>query len=60
MLEALGRIDRAIAKIDKLVGDSTSKSPPKFEPIWSPFPGPQSMAYLSPADELFYGGAAGF
>ena len=26
---------------------------------WSPLPGPQSAAYLSPADELWYGGAAG-
>ncbi len=28
-------------------------------PLWSPLPGPQTAAYLSPADELFYGGAAG-
>lgn len=26
---------------------------------WRPLPGPQTMAYSSPADELFYGGAAG-
>ena len=26
---------------------------------WSPYPGPQTQAYLSPADELYYGGAAG-
>lgn len=26
---------------------------------WSPLPGPQSQAYDSPADVLFYGGAAG-
>jgi hypothetical protein len=26
---------------------------------WTPFPGPQSAALDSPADELFYGGAAG-
>lgn len=26
---------------------------------WVPNPGPQTEAYLSPADELFYGGAAG-
>jgi len=26
---------------------------------WHPLPGPQSLAYLSPADELYYGGAAG-
>ena len=27
--------------------------------LWSPNPGPQSKAYYSRADELFYGGAAG-
>ena len=27
--------------------------------IWQPFPGPQTLAYYSPADELFYGGSAG-
>jgi hypothetical protein len=27
--------------------------------IWRPLPGPQTAAYLSEADELFYGGAAG-
>ncbi len=26
---------------------------------WTPYPGPQSDAYLSEADELYYGGAAG-
>jgi len=28
-------------------------------PVWVPFPGPQTMAYHSTADELFYGGGAG-
>ena len=27
--------------------------------IWAPSPGPQSLAYYSEADEVFYGGAAG-
>lgn len=27
--------------------------------VWTPLPGPQQQAYLSEADELFYGGAAG-
>lgn len=27
--------------------------------LWEPLPGPQTMAYYSQADELFYGGAAG-
>lgn len=29
------------------------------DPIWVPQPGPQTAAYVSLADELFYGGAAG-
>ena len=28
-------------------------------PLWKPNPGPQSLAYESKADELFYGGSAG-
>lgn len=28
-------------------------------PIWAPLPGPQTEAWLSDADELFYGGSAG-
>lgn len=28
-------------------------------PLWTPFPGPQTLAYYSPADQLFYGGGAG-
>lgn len=28
-------------------------------PLWMPLPGPQTLALNSPADELFYGGAAG-
>lgn len=28
-------------------------------PIWTPFPGPQTLAYHSTADQLFYGGGAG-
>ncbi|MEG1065756.1 MAG: terminase, partial [Comamonas sp.] len=28
-------------------------------PLWVPQPGPQSVAYLSDADIIFYGGAAG-
>lgn len=60
MLESLSKIERTINKIDKWMGGSTKKAPPSAEPIWLPLPGPQSMAYETPADELFYGGAAGF
>src|SRR5580765_293681 len=28
-------------------------------PLWTPLPGPQTEAWLSEADETFYGGAAG-
>jgi hypothetical protein len=28
-------------------------------PLWEPFPGPQTQAFYSEADELYYGGAAG-
>jgi hypothetical protein len=28
-------------------------------PLSTPLPGPQTLAYHTPADELFYGGAAG-
>ena len=28
-------------------------------PVWVPQPGPQTAAYNSPADVLFYGGSAG-
>lgn len=36
-----------------LAGQCRAASP------WVPNPGPQAAAYLSPADELYYGGAAG-
>src|SRR5437868_6979471 len=31
----------------------------KKAPLWTPFPGPQTLAYETTADELFYGEAAG-
>ena len=35
-------------------------APDKPRPLWEPFPNsPQERAYISEADELFYGGAAG-
>lgn len=37
------------AEVDRLLG------PP---PVWTPLPGPQTDAYYSLADELFYGGSA--
>jgi hypothetical protein len=32
---------------------------PVPDPRWVPNPGPQALAYYSPADELFFGGSAG-
>lgn len=40
-----------LSVIDSLIGDIT--------PIWVPLPGPQSEAYYSLADILYYGGSAG-
>lgn len=34
-------------------------APTNRAPIWTPLPGPQSQAYYSTADEVFYGGAGG-
>ena len=39
------------AELDQLLAEDT--------PLWSPLPGPQSMAYNSEADIIGYGGAAG-
>jgi len=43
--------DTERAEIDDLLYDET--------PIWVPLPGPQTLAYESDADILYYGGAAG-
>jgi hypothetical protein len=56
MLGLLENVDRRIRQIDRWLppmGTTTSG------PLWTPLPGPQSLAYDSRADELFYGGAAG-
>ncbi len=42
--------DEERAEVDRLL---------RAAPAWSPFPGPQSAAYATQADILFYGGAAG-
>ena len=49
LLEALP--EESLAEINQLVIDNTE--------TWEPQPGPQSDAYHSPADILFYGGQAG-
>jgi hypothetical protein len=58
MLESLQNIDKTLNKLDKWMG-SKKKAPPQSEPIWSPLPGPQTMAFTSLSDEVLYGGAAG-
>lgn len=37
----------------------TERSGVPATPLWTPLPGPQTAAFESEADELFYGGAAG-
>jgi hypothetical protein len=49
-VQGLQRIDRKLKAIDQLF-------PAQVKLDWRPFPGAQSLAYYSPADELFYGGA---
>jgi len=50
-IDALPAKDRA--NLEAMVRDATSDMP------WTPNPGPQTLAYFSEADELFYGGGAG-
>lgn len=38
---------------------AAAAEPEKADPLWRPLPGPQTAAYESDADELFYGGAPG-
>ena len=42
-----------IKEVNKVAAQVTSKM------VWVPNPGPQTDAYFSDADELFYGGQAG-
>jgi Terminase large subunit, T4likevirus-type, N-terminal len=56
MLDSLSKIERSLDKIDKWISRPQSR---KRIIAWQPLPGPQTMAYESQADELFYGGAAG-
>jgi len=55
MLGMLDRIDQKTRKIDRWL----PATPVMVGPLWEPLPGPQSDAYLSLADEVYYGGAAG-
>lgn len=59
MLDGLNRIDQTIKRLDKWVPPKKSSQTIQEQELWKPLPGPQTMAYFSEADELFYGGAAG-
>lgn len=48
-----GTIGKRIERAERNATNSTG------EPLWSPLPGPQTMAYESKADVVGYGGAAG-
>lgn len=58
-LHAIERLIGALSKEKKeeLVNLAAVKS--ALKKLWTPNPGPQSLAYYSQADELFYGGQAG-
>lgn len=49
LIEYLAPEERA--EVDRIIADSA--------PVWVPQPGPQTDAYYSPADILYYGGSAG-
>lgn len=49
----LSRVDpESLRQIQQQIADSPLG-------VWAPNPGPQAQAYVSPADELLYGGSAG-
>jgi hypothetical protein len=48
------RLDRLAAALQALPGLKTAAIP-----LWQPLPGPQAIAYQTPADVTGYGGAAG-
>ena len=45
--------------VDSLGARLSTNEPTNAVPLWEPLKGPQTAAYESKADELFYGGAAG-
>lgn len=61
MLGLLNKVERSSRKIDRwLPAPRTDDQQAPSQPtVWTPNPGPQTWAYESQADELFYGGAAG-
>ena len=59
----MGLVEELFAKLAEMSPEQKAKLQKavlsKGKPIWFPNPGPQTQAYESPADELFYGGSAG-
>lgn len=49
---------RSLPQEERLRLEETLSQSPALT-LWSPLPGPQTQAYDSTADEVFYGGAAG-
>ena len=61
-VDDLKRVERLIAGLDPKARRELEELPAIKEQLkrkWIPNPGPQTTAYYSPADELFYGGEAG-
>lgn len=55
-------VEDLLHRIQKMPEDEKKKLKAVAEArasIWFPNPGPQTEAFESPADELFYGGSAG-
>lgn len=60
MSSALDRLDAALASLDdEAVAELDRQIEDELRKPWLPTPGPQLEAYLSEADLLLYGGAAG-
>jgi hypothetical protein len=59
----MSAFDKLVRSIEKLDADHREALEQEIvnnqHPIWTPQPGPQTQAYLSQADLLLYGGAAG-
>lgn len=55
--ELVGRLEKMPDKARKEIADAAMQATKDM--IWIPTPGPQTEAYFSEADDLFYGGSAG-
>ena len=58
----MGLVEELVAKLGMMTAEQKAeiqKAVQHRKAIWFPNPGPQTQAFESPADELFYGGSAG-